>query len=52
MQVFAEDGTRMAVDIEFPGRNVSLGLWEIRVGRVPLYLLIPTLIPIRSSIKI
>jgi len=29
----------MTVDIEFPERNVTLGLWEIRVGRVPLYLL-------------
>ena len=39
MQVFADDGTRMTVEIEFPERNVTLGLWEIRVGRVPLYLL-------------
>ncbi len=39
MQVFADDGTRITVDVEFPERNVSLGLWEIRVGRVPLYLL-------------
>ena len=39
LQVFAEDGSRMTVEIEFPDRNVTLGLWEIRVGRVPLYLL-------------
>jgi starch phosphorylase len=37
--VFAEDGSRMSVEIEFPERNVKMGLWEIRVGRVPLYLL-------------
>jgi glycogen phosphorylase len=37
--VLADDGSRMTVDIEFPERNVTLGLWEIRVGRVPLYLL-------------
>ncbi|HUI88001.1 MAG TPA: alpha-glucan family phosphorylase [Anaerolineales bacterium] len=39
MQVFAEDGSRMTVEVEFPERSVKLGLWEIRVGRVPLYLL-------------
>ena len=39
IQVLADDGTRMTVDIEFPERNVTLGLWEIRVGRIPLYLL-------------
>ena len=39
IQVFADDGTRITVDVEFPDRNVSLGLWEIHVGPVPLYLL-------------
>ncbi|MCL4527892.1 MAG: alpha-glucan family phosphorylase [Chloroflexi bacterium] len=39
LQVFADDGNRMTVEVEFPDRNVSLALWEIRVGRVPLYLL-------------
>ncbi len=39
LPVFADDGNRMTADVEFPDRNVSLSLWEIRVGRVPLYLL-------------
>ncbi len=39
LPVLTEDGGRLTVDVEFPDRVVSLGLWEIRVGRVPLYLL-------------
>jgi starch phosphorylase len=39
LPVFAHDGNRMTVEVEFPDRNVALALWEIRVGRVPLYLL-------------
>lgn len=35
----ASDGHRLTVEVEFPDRSVALGLWEIRVGRVPLYLL-------------
>jgi len=34
-----EDGIRMTVDIEFPDHIVSLQIWEVRVGKVPLYLL-------------
>ena len=45
IQVFDEDGNRLCVDVEFPDRTVSLGLWEIRVGRVPLYLLDSNLDP-------
>jgi starch phosphorylase len=33
------------VEVEFPDRSVTLGLWEIRVGRVPLYLLDSNLDP-------
>jgi starch phosphorylase len=29
----------LTVQIEFPDRNVALQIWEVRVGRVPLYLL-------------
>jgi len=29
----------VTVQIEFPDRSVSLQIWEVRVGRVPLYLL-------------
>ena len=36
---------RLCVEVEFPDRSVSLGLWEIRVGRVPLYLLDSNLDP-------
>jgi starch phosphorylase len=32
-------GQPLCVDVEFPDRKVALGLWELRVGRVPLYLL-------------
>jgi glycogen phosphorylase len=39
LPVLDDDGQRLCVDVEFPDRTVSLGLWELRVGRVPLYLL-------------
>ena len=39
LPVLDDAGERLCVDVEFPDRVVSLGLWEIRVGRVPLYLL-------------
>ncbi len=34
-----EAGNPLTVTIELPGRNVEARLWEIRIGRVPLYLL-------------
>lgn len=39
LPVLDDDGNRLSVDVEFPDRVVTLGLWEIRVGRIPLYLL-------------
>ena len=39
LRVCSEEDEWMTVEVELPGRTVSLGLWEIRVGRVPLYLL-------------
>ncbi len=39
LPVMTEDGSRMTVEVEFPGRVVSVQIWEVRVGRVPLYLL-------------
>ena len=45
LPVLDEAGERLCVDVEFPDRTVSLGLWEIRVGRVPLYLLDSSLDP-------
>lgn len=39
LPVLDHSGERLCVDVEFPDRTVSLGLWEIHVGRIPLYLL-------------
>ncbi len=49
--VLDESGERLHVEVEFPDRSVSLGLWEIRVGRVPLYLLDSNLDPNSDSDK-
>ena len=45
LPVLDDSGNRMTVDVEFPDRIVTLGLWEILVGRVPLYLLDSNLDP-------
>ncbi len=34
-----KDGRPVTVQIEFPDRNITAQIWEVRVGRVPLYLL-------------
>ena len=39
LPVLDDDNKRITVEVEFPDRSVSLGLWEIRVGHIPLYLL-------------
>jgi starch phosphorylase len=39
LPVTKEDGSRLTVTVEFPDRAVTLQLWEVRVGRVPLYLM-------------
>jgi starch phosphorylase len=39
LPVLDDSGDRLCVEVEFPDRTVTLGLWEIRVGRIPLYLL-------------
>jgi starch phosphorylase len=39
LRVLTKAGEPITVEVEFPERYVTLGLWEIRVGRVPLYLL-------------
>jgi len=39
LPVTSEDGKLLTVEVEFPDRVVSVRLWEIRVGRVPLYLM-------------
>jgi len=37
--LMAQDGSRLHVVIELPGRALSLRVWRAMVGRVPLYLL-------------
>ena len=39
LPVLNEDDSPLTVSIDLPGREVFARLWEIRVGRVPLYLL-------------
>ena len=51
LPVLDDSGERLCVEVEFPDRIVSLGLWEIRVGRIPLYLLDSNLDPNTDSDK-
>ncbi len=37
--IFNEEGEPFTVSVEFPDRRVSARLWEVRVGRTPLYLM-------------
>jgi starch phosphorylase len=39
LPVMGEDGQRLTIEVEFPDRAVPVQIWEVRVGRVPLYLL-------------
>ena len=39
LPVCTDNDERMTVEVEFPDRVVSLQIWEVRIGRVPLYLL-------------
>jgi len=39
LPVLADDGEPLTVSVAFPDREVAVRLWEVRVGRVPLYLL-------------
>ncbi len=34
-----DKNNRVTVEVEFPDRSVKLQIWEVRVGRIPLYLL-------------
>jgi len=52
LPVLDEQGNRLTVEVEFPDRFVTLGLWEIHVGRVPLYLLDSNLDPNTDSDKL
>lgn len=37
--LYKEDGTPLTISVDLPGREISARIWEIHVGRVPLYLL-------------
>jgi starch phosphorylase len=39
LPLLTDQGQPLTISVELPGRNVLARLWEIRVGRVPLYLL-------------
>ncbi len=39
LPVLDDKGERLTVSVEFPDHVVKLHIWEVRVGRVPLYLL-------------
>jgi starch phosphorylase len=39
MPILDEDGQPMLISVDLPGRTLHARLWEIHVGRVPLYLL-------------
>lgn len=39
MPILDEDGKLITVTIELPGREVHARIWEIHVGRVPVYLM-------------
>lgn len=39
--VLWEDGSPLTIKLEYPGRPVTVRLWQVRVGRVNLYLLDP-----------
>jgi len=38
-QVNGDDGEQVKVSVRFPGRDVTIALWQVDVGRIPLYLL-------------
>ncbi len=39
LPVLDENDAPITVSVEFPDRDVALRLWEVRVGRIPLYLM-------------
>jgi starch phosphorylase len=39
MPIIDDDGKPLTISVELPGREVQARLWEVHVGRVPLYLL-------------
>ncbi|MFC2028320.1 alpha-glucan family phosphorylase [Chloroflexota bacterium] len=39
LPVLNKEGKQLAVSIPFPNRDMQVNIWELRIGRVPLYLL-------------
>jgi starch phosphorylase len=39
LPVLKEDGKALSIKVDFPDRSIFARIWELRVGRVPLYLL-------------
>ncbi|MGE5250295.1 MAG: alpha-glucan family phosphorylase [Bacteroidota bacterium] len=39
LPVIGPDGARVSVSVEMPERSITLQLWEVRVGRISLFLL-------------
>ncbi len=39
LPVMVDGGRRLTIDVEFPDRTLALQIWEVRVGRVALFLL-------------
>ena len=39
LPMLTEDGQRLTVEVEFPDRMVSVQIWEVHIGTVPLFLL-------------
>ncbi len=39
VSLVTKDGKALTFDIKFPDRTIAVQIWEVRVGRVPLYLL-------------
>jgi len=37
--VLDKDGNQLAFTMDFPNRKIQIQIWELRVGRIPLYLL-------------
>jgi starch phosphorylase len=53
LPVLGDDDKPLTIEVEFPDRQVSLQMWEVRVGRVPLYLLdsdLPSNAPLDRSL--
>lgn len=39
MPIMEESGKPLMISVELPGRDLQARIWEVRVGRVPIYLL-------------